>query len=70
MSEIYKTKQGDTWDLIAYKFYKNIGGEYNLINLIDENSIYKDFIIFPAGINLTIPDLDIPLTGGLPPWEK
>lgn len=68
MTKIYSTVQGDTWDGIAKK---QLGSEYCMADLIRANLTYRNVIIFPDGISLTIPDVDtseIPLT--LPPWKQ
>ena len=64
----YRTIQGDTWDIIAYREYKNIGGERLLHELINVNPEYVDTVIFPAGVVLNVPDIDIPRPSTLPPW--
>lgn len=64
----YRTIQGDTWDIIAYREYSNIGGERLLHHLIEANSDYVDTVIFPAGVVLNVPDIDIPKSDTLPPW--
>ena len=48
----YTTISGDTWDLIAYKVY---GNEFACTNLMDKNREYLDYMVFPAGIVLTLP---------------
>lgn len=54
MAGTYKTIQGDTWDLIAYKLF---GSEKYMKNLIEANWPLLDVLIFPSGIELTVPDL-------------
>lgn len=66
----YRTIQGDTWDKIAFREYKGVGGEKLMTSLIDNNSDYVDYVIFPAGIVLNIPDSDIPEIKSLPPWYQ
>mgnify|MGYP002852995129 CR=1 FL=1 len=64
----YRTIQGDTWDIVAYRVYPDIGGEKLLHYLIDANSDYIDTVIFPAGVVLNVPEIDIPKPSTLPPW--
>mgnify|MGYP002855566330 CR=1 FL=1 len=64
----YRTIQGDTWDIIAYREYKNIGAERLLHCLIDANPEHVGTVIFPAGVVLNVPDIDIPKSDTLPPW--
>lgn len=68
MPRIYKTIQGDTWDLIAFKLYRDLGGEGLCDKLISANTKYINTVIFPAGCELVIPDIDIPKVNTLPPW--
>jgi len=66
MKEIYTTKQGETWDLIAYKIW---GDEYLCGELIDSNPNYSEYLIFPRGINLIVPDIEREVQETLPPWR-
>lgn len=63
----YKTISGDTWDLIAYKI---LGSEVYMEELLNANQEYKDFIVFPANINLTVPEIIVPTVSTLPPWRR
>lgn len=50
----YRSVQGDMWDSIAYKVY----GDESLMNkLIEANTVYREIQVFPAGIELNIPEL-------------
>lgn len=65
---IYKTIQGDTWDLIAFQKY---GNAFFTPPLLEANPAYLDMVIFPAGVVLNIPEL---LTAyvdaaNTPPWR-
>lgn len=66
---MYKTNQGDTWDLISWKFYKT---EYRIKELMKANPQYMDIVIFPAGVELTIPEIKKSANSdaGLPPWKR
>lgn len=66
----YRTLQGDTWDGIAYRNYPMTGGERNMPRLIMANSQYADYIAFPAGLILNIPDEEITSPKTLPPWRR
>ena len=66
----YKTIQGDTWDLIAFRFYPKIGGEKLMDILLEQNSEYIDTVIFPANVILNIPDVNIPVITSLPAWKR
>ncbi|HIX83156.1 MAG TPA: tail protein X [Candidatus Megamonas gallistercoris] len=63
----YKTVSGDTWDLIAYKI---LGSEVYMEELLNANQEYKDFIVFPANINLTVLEITVPTVSTLPPWRR
>ena len=65
--EVYITKEGDTWDLIAYKVY---GNEMLYIDLMEANPNIIDTVIFPANIPVICPDVEVPLSNNLPPWKK
>lgn len=67
MAGTYKTIQGDTWDLIAYKLF---GSEKYMKNLIEANWPLLDVLIFPSGIELTVPDLPEEQDDGLPFWRN
>lgn len=66
----YRTVQGDTWDLIALKFYPKIGGEKLMDVLLEHNSEHIKTVIFPANVILNIPDVDIPVISSLPAWKR
>lgn len=57
--DIYTTNNGDTFDIIAKKFY---GKERYLDKLIDANQSYKDTVIFSSGVLLNIPEVDTTTT--------
>ena len=62
----YTTKQGDTWDGIAYSEY---GDEMQMHLLIENNPQYADVVIFSAGTVLTIPEQVSELgRAPAPPW--
>ena len=64
----YRTVQGDTWDLIAYREYSGYGGEKLTSILIEANPEHIDTVIFSAGIELDIPEVSVPMSKSLPPW--
>ncbi|HJB94857.1 MAG TPA: tail protein X [Candidatus Mediterraneibacter intestinigallinarum] len=67
MAGTYNTIQGDTWDLIAYKLF---GSEKYMKNLIEANWPLLDVLIFPSGIELTVPDLPEEQDDDLPFWRN
>jgi len=67
MSGTYKTVQGDMWDLISYKMY----GDTKFTNLLmSANKKYIEYFTFPAGIELTIPDISTKIITAAPPWKQ
>ena len=63
----YKTISGDTWDLIAFK---QLGSCNYTEVLINANRNHIDKFIFPAGVELLIPDIENEQKKlSLPPWR-
>lgn len=68
MSKTYTTVQGDMWDSIAYR---QLGSESYADKLMRLNQQYLEYYIFPAGIVLTLPEIDAVSIGStLPPWKQ
>ncbi len=67
---IYKTQQGDTWDLIAFRMYPKLGGEKVMDVLLDYNPEYMNIVIFSANIELIIPEIAVPIISKLPLWKR
>lgn len=63
----YITALGDEWDYIAKV---QLGGERYTSQLIEANEEYRDVLIFPAGVELIIPDIETSIPATLPPWKK
>lgn len=64
----YITVQGDMWDGIAYKLYKDAN---RADVLIGANPKHRFIYVFSAGIELEIPDIEEKVTAsGLPPWKS
>ncbi len=66
----YITRQGDTWDLIALRLWPKIGAEFLMTDLIEANLKYSATVIFPANIELEVPEVEIPVSKTLPPWLR
>lgn len=63
----YITREGDRWDLIAYKVY---GDPYAYDALLLYNPQYSHMLILPAGIELIIPDIEYEESAEVaPPWQ-
>lgn len=70
--DIYQTIDGDTWDLISYKLF---GSEFFIHELISLNLQYRDYVIFPSGVKLYVPNISKQDTSksikeSLPPWKR
>ena len=63
---MYVTKQGDTWDKIAYEQY---GNELYADVLIMENIKYAGIVVFPEGISLVIPKIEEETEEDVPEWR-
>jgi phage tail protein X len=66
----YTTKQGDMWDSISKKLY---GNEKYTEQLMKANTANISTVVFPAGIVLTVPDVDTTANANassLPPWRS
>lgn len=64
---VYKTIQDDTWDGIAVKVY---GDEKYMNELLEANQAYREIIIFPANVSLSLPNIQAQTATILPPWKK
>lgn len=64
--ETYETVQGDTWDIIAKKVY---GEEKYAGYLMESNRLLLDYMIFPGGVALSIPELTEEQDADLPIWR-
>ena len=67
MLKTYTTTQGDMWDLIAKRLYND---EASLNVLLEANQRYADMVVFPAGVELDVPEYTAPVTSMLPPWRR
>ena len=67
MSKTYTTISGDMWDQIAYT---QMGSVLYTDKLIKANADYAAMFIFPAGVVLTIPEVEEKQSRELPPWKR
>ncbi len=64
----YRTKSGDTWDLIAFE---QLGSCEYVSRLINQNRQYSNTAIFSAGTVLTLPEItENTRVENLPPWRR
>ena len=67
MENTYTTKQGDTWDLIAFRVYGDV--EYTGW-LMQNNFPHLDVFVFGAGVILQTPELpESEQLAGAPVWR-
>lgn len=68
-ANIYTTTQGDAWDSIVYRLW---GEERHMNRLIAANPDHADTLIFPAGVELCVPEQPAShsKTKELPPWMQ
>lgn len=64
---IYKTVSGDMWDMIAKK---EMGSEGYTSLLMEANPAHLNIVIFPAGVKLIIPDVELCRPSIQPPWKR
>ena len=67
MEKTYTTKQGDTWDAVAYL---QMGSCAYTKELMWANRGFLGYYIFPAGIVLTIPEIIERVASTAPPWKQ
>lgn len=67
MAKEYRTIQGDSFDQIAYRLWKN---EHYMRKIMAANPDYMDVLLFEPGVVLQIPDFTPPpkISANLPPW--
>ena len=63
----YTTKQGDTWDGIAYS---QMGDCSYTKDIMWINQEHLGYYTFPAGVVLTLPEAVIPVDSSAPPWKQ
>ena len=64
---IYVTKAGDMWDAIAYQ---QLGSSRYTDLLMNLNQSFRNTLIFPSGVSLTLPEIDPVPNHALPPWKR
>lgn len=67
MSKTYTTVQGDMWDSVAFSQLGSTAYTDKLMNL---NTRYREYYIFPAGITLALPEAVADVDASLPPWKQ
>ena len=68
MASIHITAEGDTFDMLALKYYDD---EKLASTIIQANPDHCATLIFEAGVSLTIPDItSVIYPETLPPWRR
>lgn len=68
MAKVYTTRQGDTFDIIAYRVY---GSEQRAMDIAQANPVHMDTVFFRAGVALALPELDPAVVDmPSPPWRR
>ena len=67
MNKTYTTISGDMWDKIAYE---QMGSVLYTDKLIRANTKHAATFVFPAGVVLTIPEVEDSVDMELPPWKR
>lgn len=62
----YTTRQGDTWDMIAWLVYGYEGYAQAMMRL---NPACIDTLIFDGGVELELPPIEAETPIGLPLWK-
>ena len=63
----YTTVQGDMWDAVSYKVFGDVSYTDKIMSL---NYQFHDTYIFPAGVDLQLPERAEKAASSLPPWKR
>lgn len=67
-AKVYRTIQGDSFDAISYRLFKNV---HYVRELMEANPEYMDILLFEPGIELKIPEIKKKdMISDLPPWYE
>ncbi len=68
----YRTIQGDAWDSVAFKVWAHLERpELMAQHLMQANPEHMDVLIFPAGVELIVPEVpQQQKTLDVPAWRK
>lgn len=67
MIKTYTTISGDMWDKIAFE---QMGSVLYTDKLMNANAAHAATFVFPAGVVLTIPEVEDETDMELPPWKR
>ena len=63
----YTTIQGEAWDQVSLAVW---GREDLLHFLLQANPAHRDVVLFEAGVELAVPEIEIPAREIEPPWQQ
>ena len=68
MSEpnLYTTSQGEAWDQVSMTLW---GREDMVHHLLAANPRHRHLVLLPADLELTVPDVQVPVREEPPPWQ-
>ncbi len=66
-AKTYRTISGDMWDQIAYE---QMGSSFYADQLMKANKQHLKHYVFPAGVVLTIPEVEDEEVAALPLWKR
>ena len=68
VARTYVTRDGDAWDVVSKIHY---GSELYAHDIMTANPQYRDHVLLPGNLTLTIPDVDTQVFPTItPPWKR
>ncbi len=70
-ARVYVSVQGDFWDTIAMRVYgMKRGNEHLMFRLIEANYHLRNLSLFPAGVGVIVPAVEVATEIPLVPWKS
>ncbi len=66
-TKTYTTTQGEAWDQVSLAVW---GREDLLHFLMQANPRHREVVLFNAGVDLVVPEIEIPAREVAPPWQQ
>ncbi len=66
-AKTYLTSQGEAWDQVAKRLW---GQETLAHHLLAANPAHRHLVLFPADVELMVPDIQVPPQEEPPPWQS
>lgn len=71
VNRIYISTQGDFWDMIAIRVYgRKRGNEHLMFRLLEANYELREVALFPAGLAVIVPEVEVQTEIPLVPWTS